>query len=160
MLRPKECLWKGSMSESNDVSTSKQQIRELQDAYSLAMDSGKYEYFEKIFLPDIEADYGPAGIGTGLDSLKDICRSALEPLDSVQHMNGNHWARINGPEAEAGCYFRVHMTREGVSGGTQFEMGGKYTDQLIRTHDGWRIATRKITLLWSSGNPEVRFPSR
>ena len=33
----------------------KQQIRDLQNAYSLAMDHGKYEYFDDIFLEEIQA---------------------------------------------------------------------------------------------------------
>jgi hypothetical protein len=38
-------------------------------------------------------------------------------------------------------------------------MGGKYTDQLTLTDSGWRIAKRKIDLIWSSGNREVRYPN-
>ena len=110
-------------------------------------------------LEDIQADYGVAGTGKGLESLKEICSAALTPLDSVQHMNGNHWSRIDNGTAEAGCYFRVHMTREDAVGGAHFEMGGKYTDQLTLTDAGWRIAKRRIDLIWSSGNPEVRYPT-
>ena len=51
------------------------------------------------------------------------------------------------------------MTRKDAVGGDHFEMGGKYTDKLTLTEDGWRISKRKIDIIWSSGNPEVRFPS-
>ena len=44
----------------------KEEIRNLQDAYSLAMDHGEYDYFDDIFLDDIQADYGVAGTGNGL----------------------------------------------------------------------------------------------
>ena len=43
----------------------KEEIRNLQDAYSLAMDHGEYGYFDDIFLDDIQADYGVAGTGSG-----------------------------------------------------------------------------------------------
>ncbi len=145
--------------KEEEIHIAKRKIKELQDSYSLAMDSGKYEHFPKIFTEDIEADYGKAGTGSGLDSLINICKSALDPLTSVQHMNGNHWSRINGVEAEAGCYFRVHMTRIGTAGGDHFEMGGKYTDHLIQVNNKWLIDRRRIDLLWSSGNPEVRYPT-
>mgnify|MGYP001158188441 FL=1 len=147
------------MVNSENLYIWKQQIRELQDAYSLAMDHGEFRYFNDIFTEDIQANYGIAGTGSGLESLKTICREALEPLDTVQHINGNHWARIDSQSAEAGCYFRVHMTRENAVGGEHFEMGGKYTDQLTLTENGWRISKRKIDIIWNSGNPEVRFPS-
>ena len=147
------------MVDSGNLYIWKQQIRELQDAYSMAMDHGEFGYFNDIFMEDIQANYGIAGTGSGLESLKSICREALEPLDVVQHVNGNHWARIDTQSADAGCYFRVHMTRKDAVGGDHFEMGGKYTDKLTLTEDGWRISKRKIDIIWSSGNPEVRFPS-
>ena len=36
------------------------------------MDHGRYEYFDDIFLEDIQADYGVAGTGKGLESLKNL----------------------------------------------------------------------------------------
>tara|TARA_Y100000768_G_scaffold326931_1_gene264435 strand:+ start:123 stop:284 length:162 start_codon:yes stop_codon:yes gene_type:complete len=51
------------------------------------------------------------------------------------------------------------MTRNEAAGGAHFEMGGKYTDDFLLTDVGWRIAKRRIDLIWSSGNPEVRYPT-
>jgi len=149
------------MTDETKIAAWKEEIRNLQDAYSLAMDHGDYHYFDEIFLEDIQADYGVAGTGNGLASLKQICTEALTPLDSVQHMNGNHWVRFGDDflSARGGCYFRVHMTRNEAVGGAHFEMGGKYTDELVLIDTGWRIAKRRIDLIWSSGNPEVRYPT-
>jgi hypothetical protein len=135
----------------------KQLIRDLQNRYSYSIDSGEYDNLDDVFLPNVVADYGAAGLTNSLDDVKNTIRGALEPLSAVQHVNGNQWAEIDGDAACAGCYFQVHMYREGTQGGEHFEMGGRYDDELVRTADGWRFAKRAITLLWSDGNPDVRW---
>ena len=135
----------------------KQAIHDLQVFYSRSIDHGHYDNLDKVFTPDVIADYGFAGTYQGVDGLKETCAIALDPLTTAQHTNGNHWAEIDGDTATAGCYFTVHMFREGTPGGEHFGMGGEYEDQLIRTGDGWRIKRRAMNLLWSEGNRDVRF---
>ncbi len=135
----------------------KQLIRELQNSYSYAMDSGRYDNLDRMFLPDAVYDFGPAGSASTLAQIKQTIRNALEPLTVAQHVNGNPWAEIDGDAATAGCYLRVHMHRAGLAGGEHFEMGGRYDDELVRTADGWRFAKRTITILWTEGNPDVRW---
>ncbi|MGI9327752.1 MAG: nuclear transport factor 2 family protein [Pseudomonadales bacterium] len=135
----------------------KQLICELQNNYSYAIDSGKYDNLDQMFLPDALYDFGPAGSADNLDDVKGTIRSALEPLTIAQHINGNPWAEIDGDTATAGCYLRVHMYRKETAGGEHFEMGGRYDDELVRTADGWRFAKRTITILWTEGNPDVRW---
>jgi hypothetical protein len=136
----------------------KQAIRDLQNYYSYSIDAGDYDNLDDVFTVDVVADYGVAGFHEGVDAVKTTCRGALEPLTAVQHINGNHVAQINGDEATASCYFHVHQHREGTQGGDHFEMGGRYDDELERRPEGWRINKRKITIIWSDGNPEVRWP--
>lgn len=135
----------------------KQLIGELQNQYAYAIDSGKYDKLDEMFLPNAVYDFGPAGSATTLNEVKETIRAALEPLTVAQHVNGNQWAEIDGDRATAGCYFRVHMHRLGMAGGEHFEMGGRYDDGLVRTTDGWRFVKRTITILWSDGNPDVRW---
>ncbi len=135
----------------------KQLIRELQNSYSYAMDAGRYDDLDALFLPDASYDFGPAGSASSLTEIKQVIREALEPLTAVQHINGNPWADVEGDAASAGCYLRVHMQRQGAAGGEHFEMGGRYTDELLRTSLGWRFAKRTIEILWSQGNPNVRW---
>jgi hypothetical protein len=140
--------------------TDKQAIRDLQNHYSYSIDAGLYDNLDDVFTIDVVADYGPAGHNQGVDEVKETCRGALEPLTAVQHINGNHIAQINGDTAAASCYFHVHQHREGTPGGEHFEMGGRYDDELTRTPEGWRIFRRKLTILWSDGNPDVRWAAR
>lgn len=135
----------------------KQKIHDLQVFYARSIDSGAYDNLDEVFTPDIVSDYGHAGSHHSVEEIKAACRLALEPLTSAQHLNGNHWAEIDGDTARAGCHFAVHMYREGIPGGEHFAMGGEYEDQLVRTVDGWRISHRNMRLLWSEGNRAVRF---
>ena len=141
---------------SQDVAD-KQAIRDLQNYYSASIDAGQYDNLDEVFTADVIADYGPAGYNEGLASVKETCRNALAPLTAVQHINGNHMAQISGDKAVASCYFHVHQFREGTEGGDHFEMGGRYDDELERRQDGWRIKRRKLTIIWSEGNPKVRW---
>jgi len=135
----------------------RQAIRDLQNDYAFSIDTGDYDRLDEIFTRDVVADYGAAGYLEGVQAVKDACRQALEPLTAVQHINGNHIVRIDGDTATASCYFHVHQHREDTDGGDHFEMGGRYDDELVRSPAGWRIRRRTLTIIWSEGNPKVRW---
>ena len=144
------------MAAVNQEIPDKQHIRELQNRYSYAIDSGQYDKLDDMFTPDATYHF-VTGSTDNLEALKNIIRDALQPLTSSQHINGNQWAEITGDHATAGCYFTVHMFKEGVADGEHFEMGGRYDDELLRTPDGWRFTNRTITIMWSDGNRKVRW---
>ena len=144
------------MAAVNQEIPDKQHIRELQNRYSYAIDSGQYDKLDGMFTPDATYNF-VTGPTDNLEALKNTIRDALQPLSSSQHINGNQWAEIAGDRATAGCYFTVHMFKEGVADGEHFEMGGRYDDELLRTPNGWRFTSRTITILWSDGNRKVRW---
>ena len=144
------------MAAVNQEIPDKQHIRELQNRYSYAIDSGQYDKLDDMFTPDATYHF-VTGSTDNIEALKNTIREALQPLTSSQHINGNQWAEITGDHATAGCYFTVHMFKEGVADGEHFEMGGRYDDELLRTPDGWRFTSRTITILWSDGNRRVRW---
>ena len=144
------------MAAVNQEIPDKQHIRELQNRYSYAIDSGHYDKLDGMFTPDATYNF-VTGSTDNLEALKNTIRDALQPLTSSQHINGNQWAEITGDHATAGCYFTVHMFKEGVADGEHFEMGGRYDDELLRTPDGWRFTNRTITIMWSDGNRKVRW---
>jgi hypothetical protein len=134
----------------------KQDIQELQNRYSYSIDSGRYDKLDVLFTPSATYHF-ITGVTDNIKDLKNTIRDALQPLTSSQHINGNQWAEIEGNLAQAGCYFTVHMYKEGLADGEHFEMGGRYDDELARTSDGWRFSKRTITILWSDGNRKVRW---
>ena len=136
--------------------TDKQHIRELQNHYSYSIDSGQYDNLDVMFTSNATYNF-VTGSTDNIEALKTTIRGALSPLTTSQHVNGNQWAEINGNLAKAGCYFTVHMYKEGLADGEHFEMGGRYDDELVRAADGWQFSKRTITILWSDGNPKVRW---
>ena len=129
-------------------------IQDLQVRYSVAIDSGDYNILDDIFTPDAVGIYGRPYIG--IEEIKKAMFDGCDYLTSVQHLNGNHWASIQGVNATAGCYLHVIQHLVDTPGGDLHEMGGVYDDQLIFTDNGWRITERKITIKWSKGNTLIR----
>ena len=129
-------------------------IQELQVRYSIAIDSGDYNILDDIFTPDAVGIYGRPYIG--IEEIKKAMFAGCDYLTSVQHLNGNHWASIQGVNATAGCYLHVIQHLVDTPGGDFHEMGGVYDDQLIFTDNGWRITERKVTIKWSKGNTLIR----
>ena len=144
------------MDAQTEETTDKVRIGELQNHYAYSIDSGNYDNLDVMFTPDATYTF-ITGSTDNIEALKSTIRDALSPLTSSQHINGNQWAEIEGDLAKAGCYFTVHMHKEGLANGEHFEMGGRYDDELIRTSDGWRFSKRTITILWSDGNRKVRW---
>lgn len=144
------------MSASTREIADKQRIQELQNRYAYSIDSGNYDKLDAMFTPDATYHF-VTGSTNNIEGLKSTIQDALKPLTTSQHINGNQWAEIEGDRATAGCYFKVHMYKQGLADGEHFEMGGRYDDELIRTSEGWRFSKRTITILWSEGNAKVRW---
>ena len=129
-------------------------IRHIQIRYAWSLDNHNWEALKEIFLPDAVADYRGERF-EGIEAIVAKCASSLEPADASQHLNGCHWAQIDGDKAIAGCYFIATKYIADVPGGDTFIVGGKYIDQMVRTPDGWRIAHRLLEQTFLDGNPEV-----
>ena len=129
-------------------------IRHIQIRYAWSLDNHRWEALGEIFLPDAVADFR-GEIFEGLEAIVAKCASSLEPLDGAQHMNGTHWAQVDGDKAIAGCYFQATKYIADTPGGNTFTVGGKYIDQMVRTPEGWRIAHRLLEPTFVDGNPEI-----
>ena len=144
------------MAAGNEEIKDKRHIQELQNRYSYSIDAGQYDHLDAMFTPDATYHF-VTGSTDNIEALKRTIRDALSSVSTSQHINGNQWAEIEGNRATAGCYFTVHMYKKGLTDGEHFEMGGRYDDELVRTSEGWRFSKRAITILWSDGNPKVRW---
>ncbi|WP_419918214.1 nuclear transport factor 2 family protein [Candidatus Poriferisocius sp.] len=129
-------------------------IRHIQIRYAWSLDSHRWDALAEVFLADAVADYRGERF-EGLAAIVAKCASSLEPADASQHLNGCHWADVDGDKAVAGCYFIATKYVAGTPGGDTFIVGGKYIDQMVRTPDGWRIAHRLLEQTFLDGNPEV-----
>jgi 3-phenylpropionate/cinnamic acid dioxygenase small subunit len=125
-------------------------------AYATTLDARDWEALGALFTDDACWEYSGSGERIrGPVAIVARISASLERLDATHHLNGNHVAAVQGDQAEHTCYYQAQHIRHGLPEGEKFVGGGRYDDRLIRTPDGWRFTYRRITNLWSEGNPAV-----
>jgi hypothetical protein len=123
--------------------------------YCRALDTKDWPLLGEVFLPDSTADLSSGVDLIGIDAIVQRIRTALEHLDLSQHLVGNHEVTIDGDTATHQCYLQAQHVRQAATGGPNYLVGGQYRDRLVRTADGWRIAHRTLTVMWTDGNLAV-----
>ncbi len=143
-------------------------LRELTDraaivdaaiSYATALDTRDWRKLAALFTNDATWEY----IGTGErlvgpDAIVARISTSLARFDATHHLNSNHVAVVHGDEAQHTCYYQAQHVRSGLPDGDKFLGAGRYDDRLRRTPDGWRFTQRRITTVWSEGNPAVIMP--
>ena len=125
-------------------------------AYATAVDTRDWETLSALFTDDACWEYSAAGERLrGPDAIVARISTSVERFDATHHLNGNHVAAVHDDEAQHTCYYQAQHVRLGLPDGEKFLGGGRYDDRLRRTPDGWRFTHRKITSVWSEGNPAV-----
>ena len=132
----------------------KQDITEVLHRYGYALDGRDWALLRTCFTADVLGEYGGDPM-RGYEALERLCRDTLEPLSVSQHLIGNVSVSVTADVAESSCYLHAQHVRPGTEGGEQFIYAGRYTDRLVRTSDGWKIAARRLEPMWTSGNPAV-----
>jgi SnoaL-like domain len=135
------------MSDRNNI------IQQI-NLYGFAMDTQRWDLFDRIFTEDCDADYGATSHWTDRASFKRDFGSFHEVFDATQHVMTNHLVTVTGDTAQSHTYGAWRLIRHAVWDGT-----GWYDDTWRRTADGWRIATRKCGVVYWTGNPRVQTPS-
>ena len=135
----------------NDIA----EIVNLINFYPIAVDSQRWELFDRIFTPDVEADFGGPAVWRGLAPLKTAFEAIHAPFASTQHATRGHHVIVDGDSATSLSYVHGRFIREMPEGGNMFESSGWYDDALVRTPAGWRIARRGCRTQWWGGNPAV-----
>lgn len=123
--------------------------------YCRALDTKDWPQLATVFLPDATADLSSGTNLVGLDAIVGRIRTALENLDDSQHLVGNHEVAVDGDSATHCCYLQAQHIRQAATGGANYLVGGRYEDRLVRTAQGWRIAHRTLTVMWTDGNIAV-----
>jgi hypothetical protein len=130
------------------------EIQRALAVYVVALDSRAFSLFDECFTPDAEIVL--AGVGTMTpESYRRIAEEGLARLDATQHHLGVPLIQIEGDKAHARCYFMAQHVRNDLAPNPFLLIGGWYTDDLVHTSAGWRIARRVGTAIWYDGNPQV-----
>jgi hypothetical protein len=144
------------MTDQNPVQTllDYEDIRRALAVYSVAIDSQDFALFDECFTPDAEIDL--AGM-TKMSpaSYRELATAGLSALDGTQHHLGLPLIRLVGDRAHARTYFMAQHVKNALAPAACLLIGGWYTDELVRTERGWRIAKRQGAAVWYDGNPMV-----
>jgi ketosteroid isomerase-like protein len=141
---------------SNDQLADRLAIIDVTIAYTWALDTHDWDALDDVFTPD-----ATASLLVELEdreAIKERIRRALTPLDDSQHMVSNHDVRVDGDTATSRCYLHAQHVRHAAEGGPNYIVAGRYEDRFTRTPDGWRIAHRTLTVMWTDGNRKVIRP--
>ena len=118
--------------------------------YAFAIDEQRWDDLFRVFTADCTAWLGSTEL-SGPGAIAERCRTALEPLDASHHLIGTHDVVLDGNRATHRCYLQAQHVR----GDEQFLLGGRYEDECVRVAEGWRIARRVLTTMWTKGSMSV-----
>jgi SnoaL-like domain len=133
-------------------------IIQLINLYGLAMDSQRWDLFDRIFTADCHADYGATSHWTDRESFKRDFGSFHELFDATQHVMTNHLVTVSGDKANSHTYGAWRLIRHAAGDPPVWDGTGYYDDSWQRKAGGWRIAKRVCRVVFWTGNPRVQTP--
>lgn len=138
------------MSDSDVVA-----ITQLVNLYGVAVDTQRWDLFDRIFTGDVEADFSEGAHWTDLAQFKADFADFHDPFDSTQHTMSTHVVHVDGDRAHSFCNGSWRLVRKAVDGNPLWDGTGWYDDALVRTSEGWRISHRACRITWWTGDPLV-----
>jgi ketosteroid isomerase-like protein len=133
----------------------RQAIADVTVRYCWAIDGRDWDDLANVFTDDAMVEFGFVPPIRGLDKIQAYIAGILDPLDSSQHMVTNHQIESLEGDTRSRCYFHAQHTRRGLEEGANWVVAGIYSDVWTRSPGGWRIASRKLKVLWTEGNAAV-----
>lgn len=130
-------------------------IIQLVNLYGFAVDSQRWDLFDRIFTVGVEADFSETAHWRDRESFKRDFGAFHAPFDSTQHCMMNHLVDVEGDTAHAFTYGTWRLVRKATDGNPLWDGSGWYDDALVRTDTGWRIRHRVCRIVWWVGNPQV-----
>jgi 3-phenylpropionate/cinnamic acid dioxygenase small subunit len=129
------------------------EITQLLYRYARAIDGRDWKALERVFTPDARIHYAvERGADLRFAELGPWLAKAMTIFKATQHVISNPLVELAGDAARCTSYLtgtHVQVRRDGREVLTT--EGSVYTDELVRTPQGWRIAARKLERLWVDG---------
>jgi hypothetical protein len=120
------------------------EINDLLTRYTVAIDTKDWKLLDTCFTPDAQLDYTQTGgIKGAYPEVRAWLEKALAAFPVTVHFISNSTVNLDGDKASTRTYVINPMGFPKDDGSLHmFTVGGYYVDELVRTPDGWRIATR------------------
>jgi 3-phenylpropionate/cinnamic acid dioxygenase small subunit len=130
------------------------EINDLLTRYTQAIDEQNWDLLDTVFVPDAKVDYTSSGgiAGTYPEARKWLSE-VLPMFSATAHYISNSRVELDGDSARAvtAVYNPMFMRMPDGSEHT-FTVGAYYHDDLVRTSEGWRIATRREEQAFMQGS--------
>ena len=128
-------------------------IQQLAYRYAHTVDHRKYEQFNQVFTPDGQLLLPKFPACEGLSAICDAIRHIEQYKRTLHHMH-NVLADVVGDSATSEIYCVAEHIYDGQDGREwKMDWGIRYEDDLLRTAAGWRIAKRRLNLIWTQDAP-------
>lgn len=129
-------------------------IERVLKRYARALDEKNYDALDDCFTADAILDYTEAGgIRGEYPEVKAWLAKVLDPIPEMQHFTTNVEVQIVGDTAAVTSYtLNVNGLRVADGELKHMVVGAIYTDSLVRTAQGWRIAERSEQRLCTFGH--------
>jgi hypothetical protein len=119
------------------------EISDLLVAYAYAIDRRQWDALDEIFLLDAVVDYREmGGIRGTLPEIKDFLAASMGAFARTQHLMASSKVALDGDTATAVTMCHNPMVLADVAPQRLMTCSLWYHDALVRTVDGWRIASR------------------
>jgi hypothetical protein len=134
-------------------------ISDVQLRYATGVDSRDWPLYRSCFTDEIETDFSSA-VGRPPQRMKaddwvEFARRTINGMKATQHMITNHVITLDGDEATCVAYVQARHHLPNETGGSDQVMYGYYSNQFVRTSDGWKIRACKLTITWNEGNMHI-----
>jgi 3-phenylpropionate/cinnamic acid dioxygenase small subunit len=142
------------------------ELRDLIHRYAFGLDNRDWALWRSIFLDEVVIDMSdfepdPPPRLLPIDKHVRAVERMFAHFDATQHFIGSHRYDIDGDRAVITAHMRAEHWLTSGQGGDKYTMFGTYTDTCVRTANGWRLATVKLSLLREEGNRHImRLASR
>lgn len=119
--------------------------------YATGVDRRDWALYRSIFTDAVEFDFSTwRGVKMTMpaDDWVAEVKDTLACFDATQHNMTNPVITLDGDRAT----IVVHMIAHHYFDGEMQKLGGYYTDRLVRTEAGWKIAACQLVITWEEGD--------
>lgn len=127
-------------------------ISDVLHSYARGLDTRDWALYRSVFTDEIEMHYGEFEGTISADEWVERWRPVFEGYDATQHISSNHTFDIRGDEATCVSYMRARHVVHTDDGDQQQTVGGYYTNELVRTPEGWKLRKVTLTGTWTDGD--------
>ncbi|MEQ8840274.1 MAG: nuclear transport factor 2 family protein [Acidimicrobiales bacterium] len=126
-------------------------LAELAARYAVAVDTRDFARLRDVFVADARLDSGRS-VRDGIDAILDAMQGLLR-YDATTHVLGQQLLEPHDGDIRGVTYCTAHHLTVADEQRTDRVMHIRYHDRFVPTDAGWRIANRRLELVWIDEQP-------